>query len=183
MTQSPPADPKAPRKSRARPAPERPRVGAPRAIADLVPAIGAAAFRRFGFIQSSIVTRWEEIAGERFAAISSPESIRFGRGAKSGGTLDLVVASGHGPMIQHALPEIIARVNRFFGYDAVAKVAIRQGEVRRAKPAGAPPPRMLRPVPADMGEGLRDIADPELRAVLEALASGVAGSARPPRVS
>lgn len=183
MTQSPPDAPKTPRKSRAKPAAERPRVGGPRAIADLVPAIGEAAFRRFGFIQSSIVTRWEEIVGERLAAMSSPESIRFGRGAKAGGTLELVVASGLAPMVQHEAPEIIARVNRFFGYDAVAKVAIRQGQVRRAKPAGEPPPRMLRPVPADMGEGLRDIADPELRAVLEALAGGVAGGARPPRVS
>jgi hypothetical protein len=64
----------------------------------------------------------------------------------------------------------------------VAKIAIRQGEVRRAEPADRPPPRMLKPITEEMGEGLREIGDPELRAVLEALASGVASGATPPRI-
>lgn len=183
MTQSPPADGK-PKAKRAKPEParERPRVGGPRAIADLMPNIGSAAFRKFGFIQSSIVSRWAEIAGARHAELSAPESIRFPQGKKSGGTLSLVVASGHAPILQHVVPDLIARVNRFFGYEAVAKIAIRQGEVHRAEPADRPPPRMLKPMTAEMGEGLREIGDPELRAVLEALASGVASSAPPPRI-
>lgn len=189
MTQSPSADgktPAKPRRTNARKASqaERPRVGAARAIADLMPEIGGAAFRKFGFIQSSIVTRWTEIAGERHAALSCPESIRFPVGKKAGGTLQLVVASGHAPIIQHVVPDLIERVNRFFGYEAVAKIAIRHGEVRRAEPVDRPPPRMLRPIPQDVGEGLRDIGDPELRAVLEAMASGLGGpNGRPPRIS
>lgn len=185
MTQSPPIDgaPK-PRSGRAarEPAKERPRVGGPRAIADLMPDIGNAAFRKFGFIQSSIVTRWTEIAGPKHAALSCPESIRFPPGKKAEGTLHLVVASGHAPILQHVVPDLIARVNRFFGYQAVVKIAIRQGEVHRPEPADRPPPRMLKPMPVEMGEGLREIGDPELRAVLEALASGVAGGANPPRI-
>jgi len=189
MTQSPPTDGKPKAKSNARsgraktePARERPRIGGPRAIADLMPNIGGAAFRKFGFVQSSIVSRWAEIAGPRHAALSAPESIRFPPGKKAGGTLHLVVASGHAPILQHVVPDLIARVNRFFGYEAVTKIAIRQGEVQRAEPADRPPPRMLKPMPVEMGEGLREIGDPELRAVLEALASGVAGSAPPPRI-
>ena len=42
---------------------ERPRGGPARPVAELVPQIGRAAFRRFGFIQSSVVTRWPEIVG------------------------------------------------------------------------------------------------------------------------
>ena len=34
-----------------------------RAMSDLLPAAGGAAFRRFGFVQSSIVSRWQEIVG------------------------------------------------------------------------------------------------------------------------
>lgn len=185
MTQSPP-DEGAPatkgKRVKREPAKDRPRTGGPRAIADLMPDIGAAAFRKFGFIQSSIVSRWTEIAGPKHAALSAPESIRFPPGKKADGTLHLVVASGHAPILQHVVPDLIARVNRFFGYQAVAKIAIRQGEVRRADPADRPPPRMLKPVPVDMGEGLREIGDPELRAVLEALASGVASGAAPPRI-
>lgn len=155
------------------------RIGGPRAIADLMPRVGGAAFRRFGFVQSSVVTRWAEIVGDRYAAISEPESIRFPAGKKADGTLSLVVASGHGPIIQHVLPEIVERVNRFFGYAAVAKVAIRQGEIATREPERRPPPANLKPIPVDLGDSLRDIGDPELRAVLEAMAQGLAnGSAR-----
>ena len=44
-------------------------------------------------------------------------------------------------------------------------------QVAKAKARTAPP--SLRPVPADLGESLREIADPELRAVLEGLARGL----------
>jgi hypothetical protein len=179
---SPPPKPTKGR-TKAQPA-ERPRVNGPRAIADLMPEIGGAAFRKFGFIQSSIVTRWAEIAGERHAAFSMPESIRFPAGKKAEGTLHLIVAGGHAPILQHVIPELIARVNRFFGYAAVAKIALRHGEVVRHAPADRPPPRMLRPIPVEIGDDLRDIGDPELRAVLEAMAGGLdIGGARPPRIS
>lgn len=161
---------------------ERPRVGAARAISDLMPDIGRAAFRKFGFIQSSVVTRWAEIVGKRHAALTAPELIRFPQGRRSGGTLQLVVASGHGPMVQHIVPEIIERVNRFFGYDAVSRVSLRQGEVKAAEPVDRPPPPMLRPVPTEIGEGLREVSDPELRAVLESMARGLAAPGSLPRI-
>ncbi|KKW94146.1 MULTISPECIES: DUF721 domain-containing protein [Sphingobium] len=176
-----PATPKM--KSRKAPAEDRPRIGAPRQIADLMPAIGAAAFRKFGFVQSSIVTRWAEIVGAHYAAISEPESIRFPAGKKAGGTLQLTVMSGHAPMIQHVLPDIVDRVNRFFGYAAVAKVAMKQGMVSQAEPERRPPPRNLKPIPLELGDSLRDIGDPELRAVLESLAQGLANSSGLPKIS
>ncbi len=150
---------------------ERARGGQARAIADLMPEIGRTAFRRFGFIQSSVVTRWPEIVGERHARICAPESIRFPPGEKNEGILQLVVVPAHAPLIAHVLPEIIERVNRFFGYKAVARVKLRQGEVKPPPaqgPTTAPP--SLRPIPMELGESLRDIGDPELRTVLESLA-------------
>ncbi|WOE74984.1 DUF721 domain-containing protein [Alterisphingorhabdus coralli] len=156
---------------------QRPRGGEAKAIADLMPEIGRTAFRRFGFVQSSVVTRWPEIAGERYAAISLPESIRFPKGEKSEGTLNLVVNGAHAVLMQHVGPEIIERVNRFFGYPAVAKIKFRQGDVTppRSKPP-VKPPRPLKPVPVELGDGLRDIGDPELLAVLESLASDIANA-------
>ena len=184
MTQSPPAEEKRRKRAAPSPAVERPRVNGPRAIADLMPAIGGAAFRKFGFIQSSIVTRWAEIAGERHAALSMPESIRFPVGKKAEVTLHLIVAGAHAPILQHVIPDIIERVNRFFGYNAIARIAIRHGQVQAAPSADRPPPRMLRPIPVEVGEGLRDISDPELRAVLEAMAGGLDGGGnRLPRIS
>ncbi len=156
--------------SKARPY-ERPRGGPAKPVAELVPQIGRAAFRRFGFVQSSVVTRWPEIVGPRHAQVCMPEAIRFPPGEKSGGILQLVVLPAHAPLIQHVIPEIVERVNRFFGYSAVSKVKLRQGAVKPPHAQGqrtAPP--SLKPIPLELGESLRDIGDPELRAVLESLA-------------
>jgi hypothetical protein len=159
-----------------------------RAVSDLLPMAGGAAFRRFGFVQSSIVSRWREIVGVRYAAVSSPESIRFPPGKKSRGVLTLVVEGAHAPMMQHVAPAIVERVNAFFGYQAVARVAFRQGIVqaararsRQAPPlpgpfgAGLPADRPDEPseIPAELGDSLRAVSDPELRACLESLARGL----------
>jgi hypothetical protein len=118
-----------------------------------------------------VVTRWAEIVGERHARVCMPEAIRFPPGEKVDGILELVVIPAHAPFINHVVPEIIERVNRFFGYKAVARVKLRQGAVKppaAQRPATAPP--SLRPIPVELGESLRDIGDAELRMVLESLA-------------
>src|SRR6476469_8847812 len=160
---------------------DSPRSCRTRAAGDLVGDVGGKSFRRFGFVQSSIVSRWAEIVGERYAKVSSPESIRFPTGRKSSGVLTLLVDGAHAPLIQHLAPLIIERVNRFFGHAAIDRIVFRQG-----KPP-APPARIerpaLRPVPKELGEGLREIADPELRACLESLASQIAASGGPPSLA
>ena len=153
---------------------ETPRGGRPRAVAELVPQAGRASFRRFGFVQHAIVSRWAEIVGQRYAGVSAPESIRFPAGKKSNGTLSLTVVGAHAPMLQHVAPEIVERVNRFFGYQAIDRVVMRQGTVLRAPArAAAPAPE---PVPVELGESLRAVGDPELRAVLESLARGISAT-------
>jgi hypothetical protein len=140
-----------------------------------MPEIGRSAFRRFGFVQSSIVSRWNEIVGSRYADVSMPESIRFPAGKKADGTLELVVEGAHAVMMQHVIPEIIERVNRFFGYSAVARVKLRQGPViGRAQPVTAKAPPMLKPASFELGESLKEIGDPELAAVLGSLAKSLA---------
>ena len=138
-------------------------------------------FRRFGFVQSSIVSRWSEIVGARYAKASCPESIKFPAGKKAGGVLTLTVDGAHAPLIQHLTPMIVERVNRFFGYAAINRIVFRQG-----RPPASPrrPERAeLRPVPKELGEGLREIADPELRACLESLAAQIGASSGPPTLS
>ncbi len=149
----------------------RPRGGTAKPIGELMPQIGRTAFRRFGFVQSNVVTRWPEIVGPTHAKVCAPEAIRFPPGEKSEGILQLVVTPAQAPLIQQVIPEIIERVNRFFGYNAVARVKLRQGEVKPTH-AGekAKPPPSLKPIPMELGDSLRDIGDPELRTVLESLA-------------
>ena len=153
---------------------KRQRGGAAKPISDLMPQIGRSAFRRFGFVQSSVVSRWPEIVGETHAKVCTPEMIRFPPGEKSEGIMHLVVLPAHAPLIQQILPDIIERVNRFFGYRAVARIKLRQGAVQ-APPAKDKPkaPPSLKPIPMELGDSLRDIGDPELRTVLESLARGL----------
>jgi hypothetical protein len=159
----------------------RNRVGRAAPVASLLPQIGRKAFQRFGFAESAVVARWPEIIGAAYAAQTTPETLRFPRGRRSGGTLTLEVSGAHAVLVQHIEPQIIERVNRFFGYAAVARLAIRQtGETQRR--------RTPRPVPVDAGldadvvDSLKPITDPELRARLEDLARQIAASTGPPRI-
>ena len=127
---------------------DSPRSCRARAAGDLVGDIGGVSFRRFGFIQSSIVSRWGEIVGERYGRVSSPESIKFPTGRKGGGVLTLLVDGAHAPLIQHLTPMIVERVNRFFGYAAIDRIVFRQGKppapaARAQRPALRPVPRSL----------------------------------------
>ena len=170
MAKSPRSDSKA----------EAPRRGYARSAGDLVTDIAGVSFKRFGFVQGAVVSRWAEIVGERYARVSTPESIRFPGGKKAGGTLTLSVEGAHAPLMQHLGPMIIERVNRFFGYEAIASIAFRQGRAPRL--AAGPVRSIPAPVPRELGEGLRQIADPELRTCLESLAASLAGSTGSPAV-
>ena len=167
--------------SKRKPEEDSPRSCRPRAAGELVGDIGGQSFRRFGFVQHSIVSRWSEIVGERYGKVSCPESIKFPTGKKAGGVLTLLVDGAHAPLIQHLTPMIVERVNRFFGYAAINRIVFKQGK----PPAPAPRPErpQLRPVPKELGEGLREIADPELRACLESLAAQIAASSGLPSLS
>ena len=152
-----------------------------RAAGELVGDIGGQSFKRFGFVQSSIVSRWAEIVGERYAKVSSPESIKFPMGKKVAGVLTLLVDGAHAPLIQHLTPVIVDRVNRFFGYAAINRIVFKQG--KPPAPAARPQRPQLVAVPKELGEGLREIADPELRACLESLGARIAATSGPPALS
>lgn len=158
---------------------ERPRGGEARPVADLVQKVGETAFRKFGFIQSSIVSRWSEIVGPRLAAVTQPAMIRFPAGAKTGGTLHLSICGAAAPMLQHIAPDMIASVNRFFGYSAISQVRMAHDLAPPAPPKPKPQPK---PIPTDLSDSLREIADDELRTVLERMASGLANAPSLPKV-
>jgi len=157
---------------------DSPRSGRARAAGELIGDIGGQSFRRFGFVQHSIVSRWGEIVGERYAKASCPESIKFPAGKKAGGVLTLLVDGAHAPLIQHLTPMIVAKVHRFFGYAAINRIVFRQG--KPPTPTPKPERPQLRPIPKELGEGLREIADPELRHCLESLAAQIVASSGPP---
>ena len=74
--------------------------------------------------------------------------------------------------IQHLSGVIIERVNRFFGWRAVARIQIRQAPLKRQ--AKKPPPPAPDPaVVARLAAGLSDIGDEALRDALARLGASV----------
>ena len=134
------------------------------------------AYAKQGFAARELVTRWSEIAGSEIAAHSQPLKIQWPRPVEGQpqepATLVLRV---EGPMaleIQHSSDVILQRVNRFFGWSAVGRLALRQAPLsRRDPPKRAPTPDAQ--AVAKVAETLSSIEDEELRAALARLGASI----------
>jgi hypothetical protein len=74
--------------------------------------------------------------------------------------------------IQHLSAVILERVNRFFGWQAIGRIALRQAPLRRRqKPAPPPPPDPA--AAARIAESLAQIADEELRQAIARLGAAI----------
>jgi hypothetical protein len=107
-------------------------------LADLVNGALQSAFARQGFAAVDIVSHWEDIIGPELAGRTEPVRLVWPRrdDPESTGTLTIRVEGHYAIELQHLAPVVIERVNRYFGWRCVGRIAIRQGPVaRRAKPA------------------------------------------------
>jgi hypothetical protein len=134
------------------------------------------AYARQGFATRELVTRWAEIAGPEVAAHSEPMKIQWPRPVEGQpqepATLVLRVAGPVALEIQHASDVILERVNRFFGWNAVGRLAIRQAPLsRKAARRAAPPPSAARV--AEVESTLSSIEDRDLRAALARLGASI----------
>jgi hypothetical protein len=147
----------------------------PRPLADLVAPCLGEAFARQGFAASRIVTHWREIVGEDIAAHAEPIKLQWPRGDAEEAEPATLVLRVEGPAaleIQHLSDVLLERVNRFFGWRAVGRLALRQapltrrpdGETRMAPDAAAA---------ARVAGGLGGFADEDLRQALGRLGAAV----------
>jgi hypothetical protein len=150
-----------------------------RDVGSLLPDVGGVAFRRFGFVQGALLGRWREVVGPVYARWSVPESIRFPRGLKSDGVLTIRVEGPFSLQLQHVAPQIIERVNRILGHNAVARVKLVQGEV----PKPDLRPVVMQPAAVAPVGNLVGVKDAGLRSALEDLAAQIAVATGPPKIS
>ncbi len=141
----------------------------PVAVAATLDRVTRPLFGRRGFAGGALIADWPAIVGTAMAAHTQPLKIDFPKGERSGGVLVVRVgSSAFAPQLQHLEPLVVERVNRHFGYGAVARIKIRQGPVVvRPKPSAPPPPGPLSP---DGAASLDKVEDADLRAALEGLA-------------
>ncbi len=114
-----------------------------RAIGATVEKLTKPVFGRRGFGSPAIVNDWPEIIGGILAEHTFPERIAYPTGKRSEGTLHLKIDSAALALeLQHLAPQIMERVNTYFGFKAVADIRILQGPLPE-KPEKKPPPSPL----------------------------------------
>jgi hypothetical protein len=134
------------------------------------------AYAKQGFAARELVIRWSEIAGSEVAAHSEPMKIQWPRPVEGQpqepATLVLRVEGPTALEIQHTSDVILERVNRFFGWSAVGRLALRQAPLsRRTRPATStgPDPTAV----AEVEETLSSVEDEQLRSALARLGASI----------
>jgi hypothetical protein len=134
------------------------------------------AYARQGFAARELVTRWAEIVGPELSAHCEPLKMQWPRPVEGQpqepATLVLRV---EGPMaleIQHTSDVILQRVNRFFGWSAVGRLALRQGPLSRRERRAARSAPDASEV-EQVAQTLSSIEDEQLRAALARLGASI----------
>jgi len=134
------------------------------------------AYAKQGFAARELVTRWAEIAGRDIAAHSEPLKMQWPRPVEGQpqepATLVLRVEGPAALEIQHSSDVILERVNRFFGWSAVGRLALRQAPLSRRdrrKRTAAPDPEAV----AEIAKTLSSVEDDDLRAALARLGASI----------
>ncbi|MCB1411574.1 MAG: DUF721 domain-containing protein [Xanthobacteraceae bacterium] len=145
-------------------------------LATLLGGVFADVYARQGFAARELVTRWATIAGPDVAPFSEPLKIQWPPPVE-GQPLEpaTLVLRVEGPMaleIQHMSDIIIQRVNRFFGWNAVSRLTLRQAPLSR-RSARRPPPQPSPEAIAQVAGTLDAIADEELREALARLGAAI----------
>jgi hypothetical protein len=156
-----------------------------RAVGAFVPKVAAAVFERYGFHSAEIMTSWDTIVGADVARLTRPEAIKWPRGGKSrtdsadeargGATLILASDPACALEISYRTQDIVDRINRYFGYRAIANLKILQvpGTGRAAVDTTASPnssPHSSAPLRSPTATG-------DLTAALDALGQTIARAA------
>jgi hypothetical protein len=142
-----------------------------KAVGSFVPKLAAKSFERYGFHSAEIMTAWPRVAGAEIAGFTAPERIKWprgsgepdGTGASGGATLVLRVEPARALDVEYRSAEIIDRINRYFGYRAVATLKLIQAPLLSGDKAGLSPARVVAdgqtageaPIPATAEGGLK----------------------------
>jgi hypothetical protein len=123
------------------------------------------AARQRGFTAATLLAEWRHVVGPALANRCQPTQLEA-----RGGVLHLQASSAAALEIQHATPQIIERVNTYFGFTAVRRLRLIQIPLR-LRPAPAEP--IVRPLgPAEAAaieKALDGVAEGPLRSALKGL--------------
>lgn len=151
----------------------------PRPVAALLPSVTRKALGKQGFAHAALITDWQDVVGPDLARVSQPERLTFGRGERRNGVLHIRVLGAVATEMQHLAPIVMERVNRYFGFRAVAQIKLRQTtSIRRPTGPTRPRPQPRRPreeTVRHLAPLLARVEDAELEEILLSLGQGVLG--------
>ena len=152
------------------------RGGGLRRLPDLLRRVLEPAARRRGLAEAKLLTEWPTVVGPLLATRCHPIRLRP-RSEGPGGVLVLHVAGAAALELQHSEPQILERINGYFGYGAVARLRLIQAPLPRSKDRALQ--RASRDVSdaeeIEIAQAVRDIRDLDLRAALRDLGRTLKG--------
>jgi hypothetical protein len=149
------------------------RGGGLRRLPELLGKILDPASRRRGLAQARVLTDWPVIVGEVLAARCQPVKLTGGEQAH-GGILHVHVVGTAALELQHSEPQLLERINDYFGYPAVARLRLVQAPLPR--PLSAP---VATAAPLEVGARaeidavVQPVRDDALRAALAGLGAAL----------
>ncbi len=123
----------------------KPYKGSAKTIGHFMSNVTRPVFEKFGFQRAALLTDWESIIGTPLCHFTAPEEIKWNNatndlaeieqyGQKKGATLVLRVEGPAALEVQHQAPQIIERINSYFGYRAIEDIRILQAPLMRSGP-------------------------------------------------
>ncbi len=105
-----------------------------RRVSAVLPAAARKVFREYGFAEDALIRRWQEIIGQKFADLTLPLKLTYGKEkGERVATLHLLVESGAALEVQHQIPLLIEKLNIFYGYQEIGRIALIQGGPKTIK--------------------------------------------------
>ncbi len=147
-------------------------------LAETVAELTTPMLGRRGLVEGRLLVEWPLIVGERIAARTRPERLATRQRGAGGGTLHVRVASGAMALeLQHAAPQLIERINSYFGFAAVGRLRLVRAPLPSPPAVPPPPPPPSPQVVATIDAAVAGIEDLQLKQVLAALGRHVHAAA------
>lgn len=150
-------------------------------LADLIQPALKPACRKRGFATADLLANWPEIVGQRYGGRSQPEKLIWPRrkDADAGQFPEpaVLVVRTDGPtalMLQYETPQILERINAFFGWPAVGRLKIVQRPLIQSEKKSQ---EVMRPLTSQELEDIRKktsgIQNSKLKTALRRLGTAV----------
>ena len=131
----------------------------------------AKSLKRQGFTVYGVVADWEKIVGPVLARYSLPVRVRRAPDGENA-SLEIKIAAGIGLEFQHFQPQLIERVNQYYGFRAITRLQLRQGFV--PPPKHAPPAAPVKvALPSEIQAEIDKISHSALRQALLDLGTAI----------